>query len=153
MNGILYGIGVGIGDPAVYATFSYIAKQAEQDGIEVRVINGITSFCACAAALGIPLCEGNEELHVIPEAAGLADALALPGTKVLMKCGRRITEVRRILLEWERKRAAEGRKVSIYGVSECGTENETLFYGAAQLPEDGRYMMTIIIKEEGASWQ
>ena len=136
-----------IGDPAVYATFSYIAEQAAQDGFRVCILNGITSFCACAAALGIPLCEGKEELHVIPDTVGLERSLSLPGTKVLMKGGRHIKEIKDILLAWEQEREAEGRPVCIYGVSECSTQEEKLYFGAGQLPEDGRYMMTIIIKD------
>ena len=48
-----------IGDPTVYSTFGYIMRLAKKDGIEIEVINGITSFCGSAAAAGILLCEGE----------------------------------------------------------------------------------------------
>jgi precorrin-2 methylase len=39
------------------------------------------------------------------------------------------------------------KKVEIYAVEECGTEQEKLYYGVNQLPDNPGYMMTIIVKE------
>ena len=38
-----------IGDPSVYATFTYLARMAQADGFPVAVVSGVTSFSACAA--------------------------------------------------------------------------------------------------------
>lgn len=77
-----------IGDPALYSTFAYISDLAQKDGIEVGTASAISSITACANRLGISLCDGNEQLHVIPRVEDLEEALDLPGTKVLMKCGK-----------------------------------------------------------------
>ncbi len=131
-----------IGDPTVYSTFSYIAKRAKTDGFEVNIINGITSFCACAASLGLSLCDLDDELHIIPDVSKLKESLKLPGTKVLMKCARHIEYIKECLWKYEK----EG-KIEVYAVSDCGSEDEKRFYGTKDLPHEGKYMMTIIIKD------
>ena len=132
-----------IGDPTVYSTFSYIAKRAKDDGLEVKIINGITSFCACAASLGISLCDSDSQLHIIPDVKHLKDSLDLPGTKVIMKCSRHVEYIKECLREYEK----EG-KIEVYAVSDCGSEDEKKYYGTEELPCDGNYMMTMIIKDK-----
>ena len=132
-----------IGDPTVYSTFSYIAKRAKADGYEVNIINGVTSFCACAASLGISLCDFDSELHIIPDVKYLKDSLKLPGTKVIMKCSRHVEYIKDCLREYEK----DG-KIEVYAVSDCGLEDENKFYATENLPTEGNYMMTIIIKEK-----
>lgn len=41
-----------LGDPSIYATFQRIAPDVRARGFEARVIPGVPSFCAVAAALG-----------------------------------------------------------------------------------------------------
>ncbi len=127
-----------IGDPALYSTFSYISDLAKKDGIDVYTISGITSLTACANRLGISLCEVSEQLHVIPNVEDIEDALDLPGAKVIMKCGKKIKTVK------EKLRSKAG--IEVYAISECGTSNERCFRSLEELPEDGYYMMTIIVK-------
>ena len=129
-----------IGDPALYSTYSYIAKLAQQDGVETVAISGVSSITACADRLGITLCDGSEQLHVIPDTDDIDTALDLPGTKVFMKCGRDLPPI---------KAALKGRDVSVYAVSDCGMPNERLFRCADELPDDGSYMLTMIVKENG----
>ena len=135
-----------IGDPTVYSTFSYIAKLAEQDGFRVEMVNGITSFCACAASLGISLCDGDAELHVISGTENIEEVLNLPGTKVIMKCSRSMLQLRRRLIQLEEESRDTERPAEIYAVSDCGTPEERLYFGAEQLPEDAPYMTTVIVK-------
>jgi len=79
-----------LGDPMLYSTYSYLHRIIKTRGYDVKVIPGVTSFCAAAAALGEPLCEGGEALHIIPASYGyIEDALSLDGTKVLMKSGKK----------------------------------------------------------------
>ena len=40
-----------LGDPTIYCTFSYLQHILEEDGYEVRLVSGVTSFCAAAARL------------------------------------------------------------------------------------------------------
>ena len=78
-----------LGDPMIYSTYSYLHTILGNRGYAVEVVPGVTSFCAAAAALGEPLCEGGEALHIIPASYGdLTGALALDGVKVLMKSGK-----------------------------------------------------------------
>ena len=127
-----------IGDPAVYSTYSYIAALAREDGIETEAVSGISSITACANRLGITLCDGEQQLHVIPDTDDLEAALKLPGTKILMKCGRDLPALKEML---------RGRNVSVYAVSNCGMSDERCFRGIEELPDDGSYMLTVIIKE------
>ncbi len=132
-----------IGDPTVYSTFGYIMKLAKKDGIEVEIINGITSFCGSAAAAGILLSERDENIHIISGQGNLEDDLKLPGTKIIMKSGRNVAKIKERLLEIE-----QADEISVYAVVDCGMETEQIFNGAIMIPDDSKYMMTIIIKDK-----
>ena len=136
-----------IGDPTIYSTFSHIAELARKDDIEVRIINGVTSLCACAASLGVSLCDGGTELHVVSDTKNLDDTLRLSGTKVIMKCGRDMPVIREKLIEYIRENSKVGKSVKIYAVANCGTENEKRFIGVESIPDEMPYMTTIIVKE------
>ena len=125
-----------IGDPAVYSTFSYVAGKAESDGIMVETVSGVTSFLASASRLGISLCEGKEELHIGTDES----ILSLPGTKILMKCGKNLPRIKETLCRME-----QTETIKVYAVSDCGMENEEVFIGASEIPVD-RYMTTIIVR-------
>lgn len=132
-----------IGDPTVYSTFGYIMKLAKKDGIEVEIINGITSFCGSAAAAGTLLSEKNENIHIISGQGNLEDELKLSGTKIIMKSGGNISQIKEFLLEKEKT-----EDVEIFAVIDCGMETEQIFKGAIMIPDDSKYMMTIIVKDK-----
>lgn len=132
-----------IGDPTVYSTFGYIMKLAKKDGIEVEIINGITSFCGSAAAAGILLSERDENIHIISGQGNLEEELKISGTKIIMKSGRNVASIKERLLELE-----QADKISVYAVVDCGMETEQIFNGAIMIPDDSKYMMTIIIKDK-----
>ena len=46
--------------------FPYLQHILEAEGYPVELISGVTSFCAVAARLGVPLAEWNEPLHILP---------------------------------------------------------------------------------------
>ena len=82
-----------LGDPMVYSTYSYLHRIIVSREYEARIIPAVTSFCAAAAALGEPLCEGSDALHIIPALYGdMENALKLDGTKVLMKSGSKLDQ-------------------------------------------------------------
>ena len=54
-------------------------------GYDTEIIPGVTSFCAAAAALNIPLCENRQEVHIIPGTYRPIEALGYPGVKVFME--------------------------------------------------------------------
>jgi precorrin-2 C(20)-methyltransferase len=131
-----------IGDPTIYSTFGYIMKYAKADGIEVEIVNGITSFCGTAAASNIVISEKDENIHILSGQGNIDEELKLPGTKVIMKSGRNISAIKEKLMAME----AEG-KVSVHAVIDCGMETEQIFSSAMTIPDDVKYMMTIIVKD------
>ena len=126
-----------LGDPTVYCTFSYLQRILEGDGFAVEYVSGVTSFCAAAARLCLPLAEWDEPLHILPAAHMAGDIPSLPGNCVLMKAGRRIAETRDALLR-------SGREVC--AVENCGMENERVFHGAEAIPDDCGYFTLVIAK-------
>ncbi len=83
-----------LGDPLLYGTFVYLWRElaAIQAPVAVRIIPGVTSFAAAAAAGGMPLAMSNERLIVVPasyetDAAALRRLLNDFETVVLMKAG------------------------------------------------------------------
>ena len=132
-----------IGDPTIYSTFGYIMKLAKKEGLEVEVINGIPSFCGSAASAGIVLCESDENVHIISGQQNIDEELKLPGTKIIMKSGRNVSDIKEKLIALE-----EAGRISVYAVIDCGMETEEIFKSAMTIPDDSKYMMTIIIKEK-----
>ena len=56
-----------------------------------------STFCAAAARLNVPLCEWDEQLHVVPAVHKLDHALEQPGTYVLMKSASQMKAVKETL--------------------------------------------------------
>lgn len=136
-----------IGDPTVYSTFSYISTLAQKDGFRVKIINGIPSFCACAARLGISLAEGNSPIHIIPDFKEYEYMMAFPGTKIIMKCSGCASELKSTFERLEKESAKKGLRTDVYAVSDCGLPQEKVYYGIEQIPDKPPYMMTVIVKE------
>ncbi|MGN0363209.1 MAG: precorrin-2 C(20)-methyltransferase [Bilifractor sp.] len=128
-----------LGDPTIYSTFSYVQEIVEADGYNTTLISGITSFCAAAAALNIPLTEWTEQLHVIPAVHKLDVALDQPGTYVLMKSGSHMDAVKQNL-------RASGRKVEM--VENCGMPEQKIYRSLDEIPDDAGYFSLIIAKEQ-----
>lgn len=55
-----------LGDPMVYSTYTYLFKRLKRKNVEIETIPGITSFCAIASKLGIPLGENEETIAIVP---------------------------------------------------------------------------------------
>lgn len=130
-----------LGDPCVYSTFSYLQKRVEKDGYHTELVSGITSFCAAAARLNIPLSEWNEQLHVVPAVHRLDSTLNESGNYILMKSGKKMNQVKAIL-------ADSGRDVLM--VENCGMENERIYRSVDEIPDDAGYYSLIIAKESKA---
>ncbi len=127
-----------LGDPCVYSTFSYLQKRVEKDGYHTELVSGITSFCAAAARLNIPLSEWNEQLHIVPAVHRLDSTLNESGNYILMKSGKKMNQVKEIL-------AQSGRDVLM--VENCGMENEHIYRSVEEIPDDAGYYSLIIAKE------
>lgn len=127
-----------LGDSTVYCTFTYIQAYLKEDGYDTELVNGITSFTAAAAALNIPLSEWDEEIHIIPAAHSTIGSLELDGNYVLMKSGKRMKEVKDLLIR-------SGRKVSC--VENCGMQDQKIYRSASEIPDESGYFSLIIAKE------
>ena len=128
---------VNLGDVSVYATAGCILERIRADGFETVMCPGVTSFCAVAARLGRSLTRMDEPLHILPGSTDLDNALALPGTKVIMKSGKAIHETAAAL---ERR----GMAANAGMVADCGLETEQVYTDLRHLPEEISYFATIV---------
>ena len=128
-----------LGDPCVYSTFSYLQKRVEKDGYHTELVSGITSFCAAAARLNIPLSEWNEQLHVVPAVHRLDSTLNESGNYILMKSGKKMNQVKEILAQSNR---------DVLMVENCGMENEHVYRSVEEIPDSAGYYSLIIAKEK-----
>ena len=78
-------------------------------------------------------------LHVIPASYQIEEALKLPGVKVLMKAGKKMPQVKEKLQELD---------CSVMMVENCGMENEHVYVGVKEIPEDAGYYSLLIVKEK-----
>lgn len=87
------------GDPFFYGSFMYLfGRMAARHRVEV--VPGVSSLTACAAALGAPLAARNDVLSVVPAPlpeAELARRLAASEAAAIIKVGRHLAKVRRVL--------------------------------------------------------
>ena len=129
-----------LGDPSVYSTYMYVHKRVVQKGFIARMVPGVTSFCASAAALGTALCEGKEPLHIIPAGYGnVNEALSLAGTKVLMKSKKKGDIIQSL------KDLGMLDKASM--VECCGMENEKIYEQISDGCNSTGYFSIFIVKE------
>lgn len=128
-----------LGDPTIYSTYIYVHKIIEKRGYETEIVSGITSFCAVAARLNTSLVEKAEMLHVVPSSYGIEQSLDYPGTKILMKAGKKMKQV---------KQSLEGRNCKVSMIENCGMEGEKIYNSLEEINEDAGYYSLIIIKED-----
>lgn len=158
-----------IGDPSVYSTYSYIRSRVQDMGFDCETIPGVPSFTAAAARLGISLADGSEMIHIIPGSGDTGQSLSYPGTRIYMKSGMRLGELKKALLSKEtllretlsreslseeteacgnkaRGDETQGKEERIFAVSDCGMDSETLIYGAEALNDKAGYLTVVIVK-------
>ena len=131
-----------LGDAGVFSTWSYVLERMRPRGYDIEVVPGVTSFCAAAARLGQPLCERDEQLLVVPVAAGDPQAaLDVPGTKVFMKSGSKLSDLQALLRE-------RGAAASM--VANCGLEGEEVVPDFLALDDAAGYMAVVIARDATA---
>ncbi len=128
-----------LGDPTVYSTFSYVQEIVEADGYPTALVSGITSFCAAAARINLPLVEWQEPLHIIPAVHKLNSLPKEPGNYVLMKSGSKMEQVKAALAE-------SGLEVAM--VENCGMPDEKIYRSLSEIPDQAGYFSLIIAKEK-----
>ena len=131
-----------LGDPTIYSTYLYVHKRILERGYQAEIVSGITSFCAVAARLNMGLAEMAEPLHVIPatyKAEEMDELLKLPGTKVLMKSGKRLKKVRDSILR-------SGQNAVM--IENCGMPEEKIYASAKEIPEEAGYYTLLVVKDK-----
>ncbi|HML37196.1 MAG TPA: precorrin-2 C(20)-methyltransferase [Bacillota bacterium] len=131
-----------LGDPSIYSTYIYVHDRVAARGYEVEIVPGVPSFCAVAARLNEGLTEASEALHIIPASyEGIEEALLLKGTRVLMKSGKSIGRVKRILEDME-------NPPEVKMVERCGMPGERIFRRLADLDEEAGYFSILVVKDK-----
>lgn len=147
LEGDRIGAFITLGDPSVYSTFMYTLPYIEAAGVEVEVVPGITSFCAVADRMKMPLVAWDEDLLVAPvrknSSEDLGKALREHDNVVLMKP----STDQQALLQALRENHLEDRFVL---VTKSGTGEERLVTDFSDLEQyDIPYLSTVIIKKQG----
>lgn len=129
-----------IGDISVYSTFSYILPFIKENGSNVEMCPGVTSFCAASSALKRELVYGKEPFTVIPALCGDSDRLLEnEGTAVIMKKSDS-SEIKPLLKKYGFE--------SVYTVCNCGLENEKIYEKIESIPDKCGYFTVIIAKKK-----
>ena len=135
-----------IGDPNVYSTFTYLAREVRkmESQVEVETVPGITAMQDLASRSGMVLLEGDERLALLPFTAGeesLREALARFETVVCYKGGSRLGEVLGV---------AGGRiEDAVYG-ARIGIEGEEIVPAREMVGREGTYLSTVIFTGGGS---
>ena len=127
-----------LGDPTVYSTCMYVEQLIERDGYQVETVSGIPSFCAAAARLNQPLGEQEEQIHILPGSYEAGEGLQLSGTKILMKTGKKMGQIKELLKEG-------GQDICL--VENCGMDDERIVRSVEEISEDEGYYSLLIVKD------
>ena len=128
-----------LGDVSIFSTYCYLMDILKAEGFPCVMVPGVPSFCAVAARLGRSLTEANAPLYILPGGGeDTAKHLDLPGTKVLMKSGKRYPQ---LLEELERRDLL----AQVGMVENCGLPGERVFASLEEKPESSGYFTTIIL--------
>ena len=138
------GVFLTLGDPMVYSTYSYIIDFLKSQGVTTETIPGITSFCALASRLEVPLTQGEESLAIVsmtqPDDV-IREIINLNKNVIVMKASGRNEFLAQLLKEL-------GLEEQFCRVSNIGMANETVSSDIEELKGRIPYFSTILIKKE-----
>lgn len=126
-----------LGDATIYSTFMYLSEIVKEHGYETEIVSGVTSFCAAAALANMSLCMWDKKLHVIPAKHGIPNDFNEGENYILMKVGKRIKEICSKVQSMNR---------TVILVENCGMENERVYEGLENMPEEAGYYSIMIIR-------
>ena len=121
-----------LGDPCMYSTFTYVAAIIKERGFPVRIISGVTSFCAAAAKVQIPLAEGEEPVMIT---AG--EYRDFDGTLIIMKAGKNLKKLKEEI-------KACGKKACL--AENCGMAGERIYSDLEAMPDEAGYFSILLVK-------
>ena len=136
-----------LGDPSVYSTFMYTLPFVDKTLMDLEIIPGITSFCAVASEIKLPLMLREESLKIVPvrknDKEQLTEAIKNNDNIVLMKPSNNPTAIIEMLKE-------NNLEDKFMLISKVGTEEETLIRDIKELEaKELPYLSTMIIKRGG----
>ena len=134
------------GDPFFYGSFMYLFARLSSR-FEVEIVPGVTSMTACAGLAGRPLVARNEVLAVLPAPLPedvLRQRMRGADTVVLMKVGRHLEKLRRVL-------AAEGLLERAVYVERATLAGE-LRLPLAAAPDVAPYFSMILVTKGADPW-
>lgn len=130
-----------LGDTSIYSTYSYIVDNLSRD-IEIETIPGITSFCAAAALINRPLCQGDEIFTVIPatkDYESMKEVVDISGGCALMKVYNHSDKVVRLI---------EELKLDAAIIKRVGQAGESVSYDIEdELNRDKQYFSIVIARK------
>jgi len=139
-----------LGDSLTFSTFGYLLRQIKDryPQVVVETVPGITSYQASAAALNMPLVEGEESLLVLSGAQGgdrLREQRHKPDNVVFMKAYRNVPSICEALDE-------AGMLNHAAGVVSCSLPGEELIRDvSALLRREPNYWTLIIAKKSNSN--
>ncbi|MFQ5763530.1 MAG: precorrin-3B C(17)-methyltransferase [Rhodospirillales bacterium] len=129
------------GDPFLYGSFMYLFERLA-GAYAVRVVPGVSSLGACAAVAGRPLVSRNQALTVLPAPLPEADlkrCLAEADAVAIMKVGRHLGKVRRVLL-------GLGLEDRAWYVARAGMADERIAPLADVADDEAPYFSMILVR-------
>lgn len=129
-----------LGDVSIYATYSRMKELVEEAGYSTCRVPGVPSFCAAAAVLDCDLTPRMDApLHIVPAGWGdLSGALALEGTKIVMKAGSDLPALKQLL-----RQAGSYEKASL--VRNCGLPGQIVCRSLDDAEDEGSYFATMVV--------
>ena len=103
------------GDPFFYGSFMYLFARLAGD-YDTEVVPGVTSVTTCAAVAKRPLTARNEVLTIIPgplDETAMKERISAAEAVVIMKVGRHLPKIRRVLAELNLTGAAYIERASL----------------------------------------
>lgn len=84
-------------------------------------------------------------LHIIPSTYDMEQGLKLSGTKVLMKVGRKLQQVKEQL----QTESSSGEQFQVAMIENCGMPEEQIYQDMQEIPDQAGYYTLMIVKEQG----
>lgn len=135
-----------LGDISIYSTGWYLYRETmalsrkESGGAEGELIGGVPSFCAAAERLDQALVSQEEELHILPASYSIEQieqGLLLPGVKILMKAGKQVSAVKKLI---------QDKKLCACAVQRCGMEGEKIYWNVEEIEDNAGYYLLIFVR-------
>ena len=136
-----------LGDPMTYSTFGYVMRTIKEGypDIRIRIVPGVTSYHAGAAAAGHVLAEAEESFTVISGALGaqkLKEVIDHTDNVVMLKVYRNYKEIMDVLDELNLTAGA-------VLISRCGLDGERIVRNIENCLDTGHtYLSLLIIRKK-----